>query len=433
MTQNKSNNPAGRPPKDPFSTKYLEKKELETILSEIPQDYSIQIYRMEPDWCKGLIGKLTIDSDTPIDLDYIARRYGGTKLQIRVVDGNGKWRTSKVVEISDVPKKDFNPVSPDFATPTGVRNELFKQSQVNGTMLDNTQQQQQQQVNPWLAMFPGMGGGNSNMMPPMPPKVYMKMMEKMWGFDEEEKSKKDDMSAMMQNKIMMDVMNMSSKMQMEQRSAFTEQQRSLLEMRRKFEVKNEPNEPLDQVNRTLEIVKEINGIKSALGGGDGDVKTELIQQTAGLLETGLTELIDMKKMMMQAEIAKSQPKSQTAPPPIEKRTPQQTNTPPSPQKNEALPTDPIQLAKQMRDIYMGLSSEQQQAVMTAFLSEDDQDSAKNDETVENNDNSFDDTPTNIQNINSTNDILDEEDAAVLRGESESNATDIQNGEHTGTA
>lgn len=93
-------------PKEPEVTQAEDALEkVEKILSDVSTGWKVQIQRIEPSWCKGILETIDVDDGNPVDIDYLVRTWGGEKLRLRVKDPNGIYRGG-----ADVPLYSYEPL-----------------------------------------------------------------------------------------------------------------------------------------------------------------------------------------------------------------------------------------------------------------------------------------------------------------------------------
>lgn len=80
--------------------------ELDILLGELRCSFKIVVKREEPDWCAGTLGTFEFDAGDTISTDWIAKRFGGEKFQIKILDSNNKHLTSRRVRFPEPPRRD---------------------------------------------------------------------------------------------------------------------------------------------------------------------------------------------------------------------------------------------------------------------------------------------------------------------------------------
>lgn len=445
----KSGSPqGGRPKKNKWTSEILSEMEIDEIFTEIPKDYMIKVHRQEPEWCSGYLGTVHFDPERPFSIDKLKEQFGGGLFTLRIVDESHKYRGQKTIRIADVPKENYQEIDADFLTIGGAQRRAAGRSGDKGS-------------------GGGFGFPGFNM-PGLPPDVQRRVM-RWYLLGEEGESKKSEKAnttaELMQQKMMMEMMQAQSQHQMAMQRHQLEYERELEKMRKS----RDPQEPLSDVQQTIALLRELNGMKSEFGGSE-NVATEIIGQTAPILETALTELIALQKLKVQGEIAKAkgnQPpprplpaRATTARPAPRPSPPQQRQTgqdntggghpvspPPISQPVNGSGRNPLQIAKEMGEIYRRMDDAQQQALMMAFIGDSEETDVDDEEYIDDEQqtgNNNSDTVMSTTDTDTAADLLDPEDRAVLEseadetdepagdGESEYETGDVQDGIDTGT-
>lgn len=423
----------GRPKINKWTSEILSEMEIDEIFTEIPKDFMIKVHRQEPEWCSGYLGTIHFDPERPFNIDKLKEQFGGGLFTLRIVDESHKYRGQKTIRIADVPKENYQELDADFLTMGGAQ----RRAASRGGNKD---------ANP----FPMLGGMN---MPGVPVEMQRKLMR--WyllGDEGDKKTEKANTAAeIMQQKLMMEMMQAQSQHQMAMQRHQLEYERELEKMRKS----RDPQEPLGDVQQTIALLRELNGMKTEFGGSE-HVATEIIGQTAPILETALTELLALQKLKVQNEIAKakaaqpaapplpprqppprSMPPRPSPPPPQQKQTEQHTtggghtvSPPPITQPLNGSGRNPLDIAREMGAIYRNMGDEEQQALLLAFIG----DSQQTDE----NDISVDEEQEERNNISDTvmsdsnsvaSDLLDPEDQAVLESADETDELSSVDSEH----
>jgi hypothetical protein len=405
----------GRPPNVNFNQDFVEKQDIENIFATVPAGYAIQVHREEPDWCKGYLGKIFCSAEEPINLDMLKNKFGGSVLNLRFVNAQQKFKGSKRVIFPDPPKRDGRVIR-------------------EGDLLGVEQRQDNQHHNP------GPGGGY--IPPGLPPQLAAQLAAFYAGYPiqpPQPEQRQNPLEALQATQIMnmmnaqMDAQqqlmknNMDHMREMEKIRRESEDERE----RRRRQLERDKPEPMSELQGTIAIIRELNGIKSELG--DTNTTTEIISHSAPIVENAIAEIIELQKMKLQSEMARNMG---SHPPPLPPRqtadhTSQVRHDMSYPQKNGNGKTDPVELARQLRAAYDGLSTEDQTAVMSAFLDGSDQE----DETEQ----VLDQIGTKPQNIvgitnPSTMDLLSDEDREILADDDEQdNGEEISDGEYPITA
>ena len=408
-----------------------EREELEMLFRDIPEAHKVRITRREPDWCEGLVEEKFYDPENPISLADIQKKWGGSEYQIRAVDENGRFRKSKIVQIADVPRFEGKPIDRNFKT-TGVISSDAPAAIPPG-------QPGQPDALGGLAQFQQVMA-MAQMMGWKPPNAQ-----------ENQTSEAD----LMRQKIMVEMMQSQADHQAEQRRREAEDRREQERWRREqreYEQKQrekqmeQDNTGMNEIDRVFETLGKMEQYKSTFGGESNPLVAEAINQAAPILQSTITEVLNLQKLKIQSELAKVETAQANAPALAPRTTGQAPQQLPSGGNGK---TDPVALAADMGRLYKSLPMEQQQAVITAFTSQiqeepdaydDESGEEYNDDQTENVHTSEkdglpvadnDETIHNSVNIPENVDTLDAEDRAVLTYGESHDATDqdVQNGEH----
>lgn len=78
--------------------------ELENVLSELKPGFKVQIRRVQPLFCDGALTTIEYDPDEPISMEDIRQRFGGRKLNIKILDPNNIYVASKTISFPDPPR-----------------------------------------------------------------------------------------------------------------------------------------------------------------------------------------------------------------------------------------------------------------------------------------------------------------------------------------
>ena len=87
-------------------------EDLEKMFSEMSEGYRVQIKRVEPEWCNGIVGTFEFDPTEPISTKWIAKRFGGRKLQIKILTPDGKYSGARTLTFPYAPKEDGQELIP---------------------------------------------------------------------------------------------------------------------------------------------------------------------------------------------------------------------------------------------------------------------------------------------------------------------------------
>lgn len=132
--------------KNEILAKVIESKyvDFDRMLAELGGGFRLQIYRKEPSWCAGLLHEYDIDPDDPVSADELRRRWGGLRLQAKILTPEGGYGKQRTFNFPDPPRKDYQEV---VLGPYGIptlktdlekeqqqqdRNQFLQQSQNNG-------------------------------------------------------------------------------------------------------------------------------------------------------------------------------------------------------------------------------------------------------------------------------------------------------------
>lgn len=414
MTEQEKKGP-GRPANVNFNQDFVEKQDIENIFATVPAGYAIQVHREEPEWCKGYLGKIFCSAEEPINLDMLKNKFGGSVLNLRFVNAQQKFKGSKRVIFPDPPKRDGRVIR-------------------EGDLL-GVERQDNNPIGPAPGYIP----------PGCPPHLAAQLAAFYAGFPLQafqapQEPKQNPLEAMQATQIM-NMMNAQMQAQQELMKNNMAHMREMEKIRRDSEDerqrrqqqydRNRP-EPMGELSSTIAIIRELNGIKSELGATD--TTAEIISHGAPIIQDAIAELVELQKMKIQAEMASKMGGNRGAAPPLPPRTAPQTNHSISvvghpvstPSKKGNGTTDPVELARQLRAAYDGLTTEQQTAVMSAFLNANDAE----DETEQNLDH-FDSESQNMIEIldHSSDGLLSDEDRELLEHDQSNHSEEIQDGEH----
>ena len=70
---------------------------MDSLLSEMPQGYKVQIKRVEPEWCNGVVATIDYDPSEPVSAKWIVNRFGGRKFQVRVLDERSRYKAIRTI------------------------------------------------------------------------------------------------------------------------------------------------------------------------------------------------------------------------------------------------------------------------------------------------------------------------------------------------
>lgn len=85
---------------------------LEEMFSEIPIGDKIQVERVEPEWCAGILGTFEVAPDENISSNWLVKKFGGRKLRIRWLSPKCTYKGMRTVTFPEAPLKDGAPIQP---------------------------------------------------------------------------------------------------------------------------------------------------------------------------------------------------------------------------------------------------------------------------------------------------------------------------------
>lgn len=94
---------------DVYSEKEAE-EDLNNLFSEMTEGYKVQIRRIEPEWCDGLLGTFEWDASEPISMDWVERKFGGRKLKITILGIKNEYRRTRTIKLASEPRRDGKPL-----------------------------------------------------------------------------------------------------------------------------------------------------------------------------------------------------------------------------------------------------------------------------------------------------------------------------------
>lgn len=412
MTEQEKKGP-GRPPNVNFNQDFVEKQDIENIFATVPAGYAIQVHREEPEWCKGYLGKIFCSAEEPINLDMLKNKFGGAVLNLRFVNAQQKFKGSKRVIFPDPPKRDGRVIREGDLL--GLERQESSTSPGGGYIPPGLPPFLASQLAAFYAGYP--------IQPPQPTEQKQNPLEVM-----QATQIMNMMNAQMEAQQQLMKNNMDHMREMEKIRRDSEDERE----RRRRQYDRDKPEPMSELQGTIAIIRELNGIKSELG--DSNTTTEIISHSAPIIENTIAELLELQKMKVHAEMRKNMTGGSHPPPLPPRQTANHTSQVGQdmsyPSKNGNGKTDPVELARQLRAAYDGLTIEEQQSVMSAFLDGREQDDEG--EQV------LDQIGTKPQNIGentnpSTRDLLSDEDREILADDDEQDhSEEIQDGEYPGS-
>lgn len=415
----------GRPPKN--KEVEADRRDIEEILADLESNATVKVHRTDPEWASGYCGQFYIAQGRGLTTEEIKNRFGGRVLQITIHGPNGKYVKRQTIVIDDIPRREGQPIQRD-GTVIDLNNKAAAAAPKSGHPLEHILS---------LGLPPHLTKQISN--------YYLG--GDTYGGDENRHQNnggfQDMFGAVQMQKALMDMMNQSNTAQMNMMQSQFEMQKSIMNARRDFEESAKPKDPLGDVNNIIRVVRELNGIKSELGGAPESMTGQILENTMPMVETLLTEYMAYMKMKAQAEF--SRPVAVAPSPPA------------LPQRPAAAPVGPVapivaaapstvekpnvaSMAAQMAQMYVGLSNEEKQEVNMAFISAMNEaesqtyEPAAEPETIDNKV----DPKENYDNMEYTpidSKYLDPTDLELLHNGGADNdkdaAGDVQNSEHTG--
>jgi hypothetical protein len=95
-----------------IEAKWSDDQDITAIFAELGDECKIGIHRKEPEWCGGHIRTVTFDPKEPISIDWIAAKFGGEKLMVRLYGPKTKQNKSgylaaRTIEIMGPPRDGY--------------------------------------------------------------------------------------------------------------------------------------------------------------------------------------------------------------------------------------------------------------------------------------------------------------------------------------
>lgn len=80
---------------------------LERLLSSLERGWKVVILRQQPTWCRGHLETIEYfgEDDEPIDIDYLIRTWGGSRLHLKIHNESGQWLGGGSVSLFSYPPK----------------------------------------------------------------------------------------------------------------------------------------------------------------------------------------------------------------------------------------------------------------------------------------------------------------------------------------
>jgi hypothetical protein len=380
----------------------------ESMFRNIPHNYTVKVYRLEPEYCDGYVGQYNMGANRELSLEEIKNRFGGSKFELVVYNpGKGGILKRRQIQIDDFPKREGKIINRDGTTQdVNTAGSPMSSHPMEKIMTLGLPPHLQRQV---AAFYLGTPEQSPEMQP---------------------QSHNNATADLMMQKMIMEMMTQSSRAQMEMMQQQMEMRQSMLKFQRDMEESAKPKNPLGDMDNMIKVIRELNGFKNELGGNENQsVAAQLVESMVPLVEGGLTEFFSFKKIQAQADLARNS-RIQSDRPELPARQ-IRSATPSLP-----VVSDPIAQAKQMGLLYRNMSEQEQNAIMQAFL-----------QSVEDNggipvDTTINDDLEPDQNIEMSlesdkmelESVLSDEDRAILHGkQNHIEAGNISNREHAGTA
>ena len=83
-----------------------QKLDIERVMSQLGEGFKLAVIRKEPVWCDGTLITEEIDPNEPISIENIRQRWGGRRLQLKILNPDGSYLKSTTVSFPDPPKKE---------------------------------------------------------------------------------------------------------------------------------------------------------------------------------------------------------------------------------------------------------------------------------------------------------------------------------------
>lgn len=339
-------------------------KELEDFFADCGEGtITVKVFRLDPNY--GYSGEFYVTRDNPLKLNEIKNRFGGRVLRLVGRSSNGTFSRQKTITIDDCPKRNGLEIYPD------------------GTVERKPGQgPTQQEMDPWAALLKC----------PLPPDVMRKIAPYMLGYPvpDENDAKKNPMLETMQQQMMMDMMNTQRQSQMEMMRLSMEMQRDMMKQRTEMDSAMKPKDAFSDVNNVVKLMREMNELKSEFGGDGNPLAAKILEETAGLVDTAVSEFLSLKKMQVQAELARNGSGYE----PLARELPERTSGASGNSRShirvaDSPETDPVELAGRMGRMYSTLSPDQQNRVMSEFFgAQQNIEDSPNDVTIDSDDESM---------------------------------------------
>jgi hypothetical protein len=384
-----------------------EREDLDNIFSDLTTAYTVKVYRNEPDWCSGFLGEFHIGVGRKLSIQEVKNRFGGRVFDLRVYSHvrAGILKRSTLV-IDDVPRREGLEINRDGTTkqvtpvtPTESTEKSNTEDPIDAILALNIPKDMRRKL---LLMQMGLGG-----------------MEFGMGAPQQQPQEKMQHELTMQQMVM-DMQNQARQSQMQMMQQQFEMHRTMMQTKQELEKSATPPNPINDMDNLLQMFGKIQSIKSELGGSSEGLAGQVLEQTVPLIESAMHEFLAYKKLVAQNEIAKTQNMRQERPE-LPARVVNKDN--PIRMLKESDTSNPVEMAKQMAQTYMGLPPDQQSEVMQAFMQHLEEPQQTN-EIIE--------TIPDDGILDDESDMLSEEDRRLLDGNNENETGGFQDREHAGT-
>lgn len=125
--------------------------DLNNLFAEMTEGFKVSIRRIEPEWCKGNVGTFEFDPSEPISVEWIEKRFGGTKYHVQVKTPDNQFTGSRTIMIPETPKKNGMELMPGphgapiLAAQGVVKQQPAQENKETITVLEKMLQLQHQQ------------------------------------------------------------------------------------------------------------------------------------------------------------------------------------------------------------------------------------------------------------------------------------------------
>jgi len=81
-------------------------EEMQNLISQVQgPGYTALLWRVSPTWCEGYLEEIEIDPDSGFDMNYIIRKWGGKKINVKLKDKEGKFRKQATLKLKSFPPR----------------------------------------------------------------------------------------------------------------------------------------------------------------------------------------------------------------------------------------------------------------------------------------------------------------------------------------